>query len=668
LGRFDAPRWNMVSPESIERVDVLYGPYSALFPGNSIGTTVALTQRAPKGLEVSGRVSGYQQSFSQYGQNDRFDGHQFLLHAGNKLESGLWFTVDAHHQNSTSQPMQYQTASADAAGNFAAVAAPETAKLVTGIQYDVDPNGRKRAVFGANAGAIDHTVQDTLSLRSGYRFTPELQANATAAWWSNDTQTRNVSFLRDASRSAVWSGKVTDGTNVFDIPASGFTPTLRDETHRQLGATLKTLHARGWNASLVVSDYRIVNDANRVAAAPDPQAANGGAGSVTQRRGTGWNTLEAQASWTPSANDWTGGQHTLAAGLHRNAYRLNNTVSAVTNTADWRSGEGALSQYYRGRTEVWALYAQDAWQFHPDARLTLGWRAEQFRTFDGRQFGNTATVNYDRRTLYGQSPKAALAWNVSDELLVKLSLGRGVRFPNVEELYNGTLTATNQTLSDPTLQAETADAAELSTEYHADQHRLRLSLFHDTVKNAILRQTTTDPAVCKTTAVGAANYTCVQNVDRVNTSGVELAWQTQDWLIKGLGVDTSAAYTFSSKVVANSNDPAMVGQWWLRVPRTRAALQLSYRPNATWLWAAGYRHEGRAYNDTYNLDVNPEVYGSVSRVNQLDVRASVKLHPQIELALGANNVTNKVAYQFHPYPGRTLFAELRFSHSEGAAP
>ena len=49
LGRFDAPRWNMISPEAIERVDVLYGPYSALLPGNSIGTTVAVTQRRPSG-------------------------------------------------------------------------------------------------------------------------------------------------------------------------------------------------------------------------------------------------------------------------------------------------------------------------------------------------------------------------------------------------------------------------------------------------------------------------------------------------------------------------------------------------------------------------------------------------------------------------------------------
>ena len=44
LGRFDAPRWNMVNVESIERIDALYGPFSAIYPGNSIGTTLVVTE------------------------------------------------------------------------------------------------------------------------------------------------------------------------------------------------------------------------------------------------------------------------------------------------------------------------------------------------------------------------------------------------------------------------------------------------------------------------------------------------------------------------------------------------------------------------------------------------------------------------------------------------
>jgi len=663
LGRFDAPRWNMISPEAIERVDVLYGPYSALFPGNSIGTTVAVTQHAPQAFELSGRVSGYSQHFDQYGHaddyTDDYAGHQLSLHLGHRLDSGLWFAADVNHQDSTSQPMQYFTVSADATGAFPTVTAPATP--VTGITYDTDPKGFKRAVFGASGGAIDHTLQDTLNLRGGYRFTPETEASAMASWWHNDTTTRNQSFLRDAAGATVWSGVVSDGSNSFTIPVTAFAPFTREETHQQLGATLKTRRARGWNASLVVSDYRILDDTNRQANNPDPVAADGGAGSVTRRDGTGWNTAELQATWTPTDADWTAGRHTLAFGAHRNGYQLDNTVASVEAAGDWRNDAGALSQFYRGRTEVSALYAQDAWRLADDWRLTLGWREEWFKAFDGQQLGSGVTVAYDSRHLRGHSPKAALVFTASDSLLLKLSVGRGVRFPNVEELYNGTVTASSQTLSDPNLKAETSDAVELSAEQEWARQRLRVSLFHDDVQDAILRQSTTDAEVCKTTANGSATYTCVQNVDRVKTTGIELAWTAQDFGFKGFGIDASAAYTFHSEVVANRNDPAMVGKWWLRVPRTRATLQASWRPDERWLFAAGFRHQGRAYNDTYNLDTHPGAYGGISKVNQLDLRGAYKFSRQLELALGANNVTDQRAYQSHPYPGRTLFAELRFA-------
>lgn len=659
LGRFDAPRWNMISPEAIERVDLLYGPYSALFPGNSIGTTVAVTQHAPKGFELSGRVGGYSQHFDQYGHADDYTGHQLSLHLGHRLDSGLWFAADVNHQDSTSQPMQYFTVSADATGNFPTVTGTPIA--VSGIVYDTDAKGFKRAVFGASGGAIDHTVQDTVNLRAGYRLVPGIEASGMVSWWRNDTRTRNRSFLRDTAGNAVWSGVVTDGTHSFNVPATALAPYTREELHQQVGATVKTRHAKGWNASLVISDYRIVDDINRQANNPDPVAADGGTGSVTRRDGTGWNTAEVQATWTPADGDWTGGRHALALGAHRNGYRLDNTVAGI-DAGDWRRDGGTLTQFYRGRTEVMALYVQDAWRVAEDWRVTLGWREEWLRAIDGQQFGGGATVAYNSRHLRGHSPKAALAFSASDTLLLKLSVGRGMRFPNVEELYNGTVTSSSVTLSDPNLKAETSDAIELSAEQEWDHQRLRVSLFHDDVKDAILRQSTTDPAVCKTTANGAATYTCVQNVDRVKTSGVELAWSAQDVGFKGIGIDASAAYTFRSEVVANQNDPAMVGKWWLRVPRTRATLQASWRPDEHWLLAAGWRHQGRAYNDTYNLDVNPRVYGSLTQVNQLDLRGGYKFSRQLELALGVNNVTDRHAFQSHPYPGRTLFAELRFAH------
>ncbi|WP_170201197.1 TonB-dependent receptor plug domain-containing protein, partial [Ideonella azotifigens] len=259
LGRFDAPRWNMVSPEAIARVDMLYGPYSALLPGNSIGSTVSVSQRVPKGFEASGRLIGSQQRFSQYGHADNFGSGQLSLHLGQALASGLWLSADLNHQDATSQPMQYATVTAAANGSFPATSG--TATRVTGIVYDTEPKGLRRAVFGANAGAIDHTVQDTLNLRAGQKLSATLEASAMASWWHNDTHTRDQSFLRDASGATVWSGVVTDGSNSFSIPLASFAPANRTELHQQLGASLKTRRGPGWNASLVLSSYRILDDA-----------------------------------------------------------------------------------------------------------------------------------------------------------------------------------------------------------------------------------------------------------------------------------------------------------------------------------------------------------------------------------------------------------------------
>jgi len=619
LGRFDAPRWNMVTPEALERVDILYGPFSAIHAGNSIGTTVVMTERRPVRLEWGANLTAYGQRFNQYGETDDYSGGQLSAYFGTRFRSG-WGALTYNHQDSISQPMQYYNVTANASGVFPSVSGPATA--VSGIRYDTDPKGNRRAVFGGNSGAIDHTVQNSLKLRLGYALTRDLEASALLAGWKNATRNSNRTFLRDAGGSEVWQGRVTDGTNTFSIPTTAFAPSTRDETHRQLGFTLRSTRALGWNGSAVVSDYRILDDPARQANGPDPLVASGGSGTVTRRDGTGWNTFEVQTTSTPRDGDLLGGRHALTLGAHRNAYTLTNVVN---DASDWRSTETTLSQRYRGRTEVLALYAQDAWRLRDDLKLTLGWRGEWFRTFDGEQLARVAScaagpvatcgangdgtfnkiLPYGSRALSGHSPKASLAWTVTDHLLLRGSFGRGVRFPNVEELYNGTVTATSVTVSDPNLKAERSNAYELSAEPSWSRHALRISVFHDDVRDAILRQSnnTVTPSV-----------TNVSNQDRVRTSGVELAWSAREVGVRGMSVEANGALTHS-KVVENAKDPATEGKYWLRVPRTRANVIVAYRPTAKWLGSVGWRYSSSAYNDVYNLDINPNVYGGISEVN-----------------------------------------------------
>jgi iron complex outermembrane receptor protein len=75
--------------------------------------------------------------------------------------------------------------------------------------------------------------------------------------------------------------------------------------------------------------------------------------------------------------------------------------------------------------------------------------------------------------------------------------------------------------------------------------------------------------------------------------------------------------------------------------------------------SVGYRHQGQAFNDVYNLDINRNVFGGFSSVDQIDVRVSYKPVRKTEIAFGIDNVTNSRSYQSHPMPGRTMFVELR---------
>ena len=58
------PRWGLVAPEEIERVDVLYGPFSAAYSGNSAGAIVDFVTRMPTRLEAHAKLQGFAQPLS----------------------------------------------------------------------------------------------------------------------------------------------------------------------------------------------------------------------------------------------------------------------------------------------------------------------------------------------------------------------------------------------------------------------------------------------------------------------------------------------------------------------------------------------------------------------------------------------------------------------------
>jgi iron complex outermembrane receptor protein len=70
-------RWNLVGSEEIDTVDVLYGPFSAMLPGNSAGATILMTTRRPEeGVEVHARAQAFSSHFDLYNTKMTAHGHQ----------------------------------------------------------------------------------------------------------------------------------------------------------------------------------------------------------------------------------------------------------------------------------------------------------------------------------------------------------------------------------------------------------------------------------------------------------------------------------------------------------------------------------------------------------------------------------------------------------------
>lgn len=595
------PRWGLVAPAEIERVDVLYGPYSAAYPGNSLGAVVDYTTRMPTRLEGHAQVGTWVQPFDLDGTQATYRSWQTSTALGSRAGDWSW-RLDLNRLDSEGQPLTFATR-AVAAGSAAAGGLP-----VTGAVRGTNSAGQPWWVLGA--GTQVATRQDQLKAKLAYDVSPTLRASYTLGWWDNTASGRPASWLRNAAGAPVTAGPVRiDGLGYAALTGADFPLTEERQTHVMHGVHLRRRTQGAFDWSLAASVYDYARDARRQngAAATLPGALAGGPGTIADGGGTGWQSLAARGTWRPGG-PWAA--HVVDAGLQQDSHVLEFRTSAL---ADWRSGApGALVSDVGGRTRLRSLWAQDAWRFAPGWKSVAGLRAEHWSAEDGRTRIPSAApaldVAWARRSETALSPKLAVSWQARPDLVVKGAVGRAVRFPTVAELYGATSTVNAQFVNDPQLRPERAWSGELSLQQDLGRGLVRLSWFAEDTRDAIYNQTLFDAAANR-------NVGRVQNVSRVATQGLELAGQAVDLLARGL--DLSGSLTWADSEIRENagfvNVPGdTVGKRQPNVPRLRASLLADWRIDERW-----------------------------------------------SVAAGIDNVGNRTSWNFHPYPQRTWFAELR---------
>lgn len=674
-----APRWGMVSPEEIDRVDVIYGPFSALYPGNSAGGVVQMTTHMPSKFEAHAKLDIFGENFRLYGTDKNFNGVHGSASLGNKV--GDWsFWLNGDRLDNHGHPMTFTAATAKAAP--AAVAGQFT--VVTGALSDLDTANQPRVTTAA--ASIDHTVQDNGKIKVAYDFSPTVRATYTLGIWQNTSDKTGDSYLRDVAGNTIYG---TGGAGVYKyvrINGQDYTVTAPSTSnyigeHWMHGLSVKSSAGGTWDGEVIVSSFNQNKDITRTSSGNSGTTPSDAAtaGTVAIADGTGWQSIDLRGEWRPDGN--LKSKHQVSFGYHTDAYvTKTDTYNLVAGINWFTSDAGTLSANSRGKTETQALYLQDAWQFDPAWKLVAGGRMESWKASDGSNYASGANVTYQDRTATAFSPKAALSYQATSDWALRGSFGKGVRFPTVGELFTNIgikdLAGNNATAgqiagfpapynsaktNNPNLKPESVNSWEFTAEKELGNGLWRTSLFWEDKQDALVSQN-------DITTLPGFSISGIQNVDKIRTRGIETALQVSDLWIRGFDLSGSATYA-NSKILSNQLDPGLVGTDQPRIPDWRATLMGVYHASDRLSYSLSYRFSGRQHNALYNTttkqytDPNPNVYGAVSHYSVFDAKVLYKVAKQWTASFGINNIGDfKYYVNPNPYPQRTFFASVKFDY------
>lgn len=642
-----APRWGMVTPEEIERADVMYGPFSAAYPGNSVGAVVDYVTRMPTEFEGHVKASAFQQPFSFYNTNETYSGNQSSASLGSKSGAWAWW-VNLNHTDSTGQPLVFATKLLSATGG--AGTTPVQGAVLTPNNFGID-----NYILGTNTQY--HTVQDHSKIKLAYDISSTLRASYMLGYWANTSEGNPQTYLRDGAGNPVYFGDIKIGTKNYSANGA-FNQSRESIGHTMHGFSLKSNTKGEWDWELAASLYDYGKDLARAAilstaasttASPTTTSLTGGPGTMTDQNGTGWRTVATKGTWRPQG---VAGAHVVDFGVQQENYQLHILKSSIAG--NWLTdAPGTTISEVGGNTQLRSLYGQDTWSLSPNWKTVLGARVENWTASGGytRLLGS-APVDYDGRNETYVSPKGALAFQASGDTVLKASVGRAVRMPTVQELYGATSNANLSFVNDPNLRPEKSVTTELSLEKDLGNGLLRVTLFNEEVTDSLYSQ-----------LIAGTTTNKVQNVDAISTKGVELAYQGSDVLARGLDLSGSITYA-DSRIVANSSYYAVpgdtIGKFQPRVPVWRATALANYHWSGQFSTSLGLRFSGDQYSNLANTDVNGFAYQGASRFTVLDLRARYAVTRKLVAALGIDNLTNEEYWNFHPYPKRTFTAELKY--------
>ena len=627
-----APRWTMVSASEIAQVDVIYGPFSAEYSGNSMGGVVNIETKIPQQREMYIDGTIFSQSFDAYGFDDSVDGYKGFVSFGDKI-GNLNLYASYNRLDNEAQPQTFRAATIHTTGS---------GTVATGGIVGNDANGNEKIYYG-DTGVVD-TTTDNFKIKLGYDF-GNWYALLNMAYEDRRSQNVGDSYILDGSGNTLWSGFVDQGGQIYTISGSSLGASELDRNSLNTGLRVRGDLNETTQIEINLSSFDVLKDETRSSAANPNDPSFTGTGEVEEYDDTGWQTAEAKWIFDELGSEAL----SMVSGVRHESYSLNVDVYDSNNYD--RGSKDTLSDSSGGESALNAAFAQVNWIIDERWDTAFGVRYEAWTSDNGYYADDdTSTPGLDlvytpSRSEKRTSPKLSFGLKPADDWILRYSIAKAYRFPIVEEMYSQYEAYASKSLANPDLEPENGLHHNLMIERGLAKGYLRVNLYRENIKDVIESQTDTTVFPSVRTFVP---------VDEVRTTGIEFIANVDKLFVDELDVRFNATYT-DSEIVENNVDPSIEGNRFPRMPRWRSNLLATYHLSRAWDIGGSIQYASDSYGRLDNADQEDEVYGAQDGMTFVGLKTTYTINRHTKLGIGVDNLTDEVAYVAHPWPQRTFY-------------
>jgi iron complex outermembrane receptor protein len=606
-----------ITPENIERIEVVRGPFSSLYGGYAMGGVVNVITKMPVKREFLLKT-GYGSAWERGDAPD--DVSTFYLSYGDNFREK--FSVFASYAFNTTNGYASDL-------NVQSSMPPSD---ITGWSETASPQGATRYLIGDRG---DKTWwNDTITLKAGYDWDISNIRLMYSKYRVDIDYDDPHTYLKDSSGNPVWSyGSVTEGT--FVNPGTPLT-TDKDIGSLSWETYLSDVLLKATVGFAGNGDYQYIS-ANRSSA-----TISDGPGTITNTSSDSYN-----ADIQLTVPLWA--RHVITAGA---SFQQNHASTEKNNLTDWKDEDSktTLVSEAKGKTRTYALFLQDELTILDNLSIYPGLRYDWWETYDG--YFDQAGVsgypeNYDSASETALSPKISVVYKPFERTTMRASAGKAFRPPSVYELYSVYVGRGYTTLANPNLKPETNTSWDLGF----DQKLWKGATFGATYFENYLEDLIYIQSVSDTIRER-------RNVGKAESKGVEVAMEQRvdDWL----KLFANLTYT-DAKITENEAKPEIVGKKLVWFPELMANVGATFEMGSVSGSLTG-RYVSKRYTSDDNSDEKTDVWSSYDPYFVADAKVTYEINRFAEVSLSVDNILDRDYYSYFKAPGRSWFCQLTLSY------